>query len=1473
MTKQTSPVRPRFWRRALIYGAVAIPCLVAVIALAGFGLMRSDAGRRWIADSVESAVSTPGGLQLSIVGLEGHLPQEIRIAEIHISDTQGEWLRARALRLDWSPLDLLGGTLNIAGIEAEEIVVERVPEGGADDEAPDAPGLPKLPFEIVVGDLLVRDLTLGEAILGQRSHFQIAGQAAAQAAEGLVTKLDIARSDGAPGRIALEALFHPQDDRLRLNAQVEEPAGGTIARLSGLPDLPAIEARLTGDGPLSDWRGTLTLNLESALALESQIHLAQGDSLAFEIKGTAEILNPETNLPDGIPPALAAGPAAFSARGQLDEAQRLTIEAASIENPAARVALNGNVALDRLNLDASAQIELRDPTLAQTWVPDLRAEDLVLTLQAKGPALRPKLDATLRANATSMPEMQARAIEVQAQFAPDRDLDKGAPEGAIEAHGTLSDLAMTGLHDLTPLLGPTVTFSLAGRLSEEAQRFDAETLRVETAVVRLGGSGGVDLATGSLEAAAELALADLAPLAPLIGLDVKGAADMQAWIASDDLGASGTATLSGGLSGIAAPEPVLQALLGGESTLAANIALTPDGVLRATNIAIDGTNARLSGNVETAMDFAKLKADYRLALPRLSVLAKPLALDLAGAATVTGRAEGAPGNPDLRGDLKLAKARVEGFALPDAAVQVSAADLTGAPRGTLNLKATTDYGAIKGSTNYIFAQPDLKLTQLKAESGPATVSGALTIPTDGRPFEGALQVASQDLAPQLALAGLQGSGAAKADVRLSGVDGKQAAKIVADLTDPAFAPEGGQPIRAKSLRLDADLRDLLGTPQIRAKVDAAQVALDEVKLATLGLDAAGTASDLNLRLKARGDWRGDLALETAGRLQQGEDSLSLEIATLSGTLLARDIALKAPFSFAQKGAALDLSPLDLRFGEATVSAQAKLSGERVSAALNIEALPLASLDPVLSSGDIDGTIFADLKLEGPRANPSGTGTLEVRDIDTAAIADAPKLALNLTGDWRDRRLSATGTLSGLPGRDARIEAALPLALDPAALTPSLDPAAPISGALDWQGDLATIWPLIPIDGHRAAGIADVKMTLAGSLAKPALRGTVSLNGAEYENLETGTFLHSLSAKLSFDEREARIANLSASDGLKGRLNAEGKVALDPARGYPFAASARLTEFLAVRRDEIRATTNGKVSVRGTLDDIAVKGDFETRQVEIRIPETLPPEVASLNVVEVDGSGKGDAFETREKADTPATRIGLDIVIDMPRRVFVRGRGLDSEWAGDLRVTGDATEPRIVGEVRLVRGQLSLLTKTFRLTGGTIQFPPSLDAAPQLDITASHKSGDVTAIAKISGPATNPTLALSSTPELPQDEIVSRVLFGKDRGQLSPIEAAQLAAAVAELAGKGGPGMLDFARNLMGVDVLRVDGPADGGSGGPSVEAGKYATEGVYVGVKKGVTDQSGAVAVEIEVTPNISVESETGVTGESDIGVKFKWNY
>ncbi len=144
-----------------------------------------------------------------------------------------------------------------------------------------------------------------------------------------------------------------------------------------------------------------------------------------------------------------------------------------------------------------------------------------------------------------------------------------------------------------------------------------------------------------------------------------------------------------------------------------------------------------------------------------------------------------------------------------------------------------------------------------------------------------------------------------------------------------------------------------------------------------------------------------------------------------------------------------------------------------------------------------------------------------------------------------------------------------------------------------------------------------------------------------------------------------------------------------------------------------------------------------------------------------------------------------------------------------------------------------------------------------------------------GQATNPTIEISSVPELPEDELMSRILFGKETAQLSTAEAVQLAAAIAELSAENGgsAGVLDFARGVLGVDVLRVETIGTGDARQPALSAGKYVTDEVFVGVKQGVEAESGSVGVEIEVTPNISIESDVGQTGESNVGIKFKWDY
>ena len=354
-----------------------------------------------------------------------------------------------------------------------------------------------------------------------------------------------------------------------------------------------------------------------------------------------------------------------------------------------------------------------------------------------------------------------------------------------------------------------------------------------------------------------------------------------------------------------------------------------------------------------------------------------------------------------------------------------------------------------------------------------------------------------------------------------------------------------------------------------------------------------------------------------------------------------------------------------------------------------------------------------------------------------------------------------------------------------------------------------------------------------------------------------------------------LTRLEATDGGNGRVTARGSLDLDPGRDFPFQLDAKLKKLTVLRRDEVTASTDGDLTLNGSLAGARLAGRLRTRDIEVRVIDRLPPDVVDLDVVEVD-SRNGEILVPAAAAPTDrAFDLALDLAVAIPRRAYLRGRGLDSEWAGRFDVAGTAEAPEIAGELTLVRGQLSFLGKTFKLESGRVAFqdPETLD--PRLDIKAVNKTSDLTVTVQVSGPATNPELTLSSNPSLPDDEIVSRLLFGRSSTQLSSLEAVQLGAAVAELSGAdgGGRGFFDLTRDTLGIDVLRIESTGSGETESPALSAGKRVTDEVYLGVKQGTDPTSTEVGVEVEVTPNIFLESGVGQTGESNVGVKFKWDY
>ncbi len=222
---------------------------------------------------------------------------------------------------------------------------------------------------------------------------------------------------------------------------------------------------------------------------------------------------------------------------------------------------------------------------------------------------------------------------------------------------------------------------------------------------------------------------------------------------------------------------------------------------------------------------------------------------------------------------------------------------------------------------------------------------------------------------------------------------------------------------------------------------------------------------------------------------------------------------------------------------------------------------------------------------------------------------------------------------------------------------------------------------------------------------------------------------------------------------------------------------------------------------------------------------------------------------------------------------VRGLGIDSIWTTNLDVGGTADAPRFTGRADLVRGDYDFAGRNFRLDRGIIRFRGESPPDPLLDIRAEANVQGLTRRSSSAAPASSPEISFASVPQLPQDELLSRILFGTSITNLSAPEALQLASAVAALqSGSGGLDPINSVRRAVGLDRLRIL-PADIATGQKTaVAAGKYVTRKLFVEV---ITDGQGysATRAEYQVTRWLSLLSSISTIGRTSANVRVSKDY
>jgi translocation and assembly module TamB len=434
---------------------------------------------------------------------------------------------------------------------------------------------------------------------------------------------------------------------------------------------------------------------------------------------------------------------------------------------------------------------------------------------------------------------------------------------------------------------------------------------------------------------------------------------------------------------------------------------------------------------------------------------------------------------------------------------------------------------------------------------------------------------------------------------------------------------------------------------------------------------------------------------------------------------------------------------------------------------------------------------------------------------------------------------------------------------------------PLGGGIRYNGPADTLFSFAGLSNQQLSGPIGVAADFSCRLSNPCINGVVRANSLTYENQVYGTRLTNMALSGRFTGDRFEIEKLTATAGA-GTLSAAGFVSLAADQGYPMDVSATLANARLARSEALSATATGQIRLTKTAGETALlQGQIvlpETRYEIIRQGAAQVPELTGVRFK----APRRQTFTSDEpQKPTPGlfSSIRLDLTLTAPEQLYVSGMGLESEWSANFRMTGTSAAPVVSGEVELVRGTLGFANRNFELTNGLVTFTGGRTLDPIVAISASEDIEDVTVNVNVAGRAFNPQITFSSTPGLPQDEILSRILFGSSVTNISAIQAVQLAASLNSLRGSGGGlNPMGKLRSATGISRLRILSPDEASGRGTALAAGQYITDDIYVEL---VTDARGFTATQLEVslTPWLSLLSQAGGSGVTNFNLRVRKNY
>jgi translocation and assembly module TamB len=853
-----------------------------------------------------------------------------------------------------------------------------------------------------------------------------------------------------------------------------------------------------------------------------------------------------------------------------------------------------------------------------------------------------------------------------------------------------------------------------------------------------------------------------------------------------------------------------------------------DGALSIDNMKFSGRAVTLSANGKLSSQ--SISGRWDAALTDLTAISPILAGSLKAAGSVGGPPTNLGGEANLTSTLS-----VRGSQNGTLTAALKVRGLPSAPSGTL-----TAGGSLDGAPLQVNAAMERSAERVvhvvihTANYKSAHLNGDITLATDKAQVHGQLALAIAQLQDLQHLVGFDIAGS-----------------LVGNL---ALSPDGQRTRAHMQIEVkDGVVGGLAGSAQVSGEGFTDSFAFKAgVQIPKLSGAAASLTASGNLNM----------------------DASEVSIAAASGNFKSQEIRLLEPARiYFANGLAVDLLKLGAQKAELDVQGQIAPTLELRASVRNVQpALVNVFLPNLLAAGVID----AHADLHGSAGAPLGEVTVNALGIQSAddAALGLPPANIRVTAGLRGHTADIDARLDAGSASQLTAIGQAPLAFD-----------GDIDMKINGKIDVGLMNAFLEARGQHASGELNIDAAVTGSVADPQIAGTLDLKGGKINDYGRGVSLTDIAAQIVGNEGALQIKSFTAS-AAPGTVSMSGSMGILQ-KGIPVDLHITAHNAQPIVSKLVTANLNADIAIKGTARErLDISGSVHLNRTLIGIPNGLP-----LNVAVLDVRRRGK--KTVVVPDKPLI-IGLDVSVKAPQEFLVQGRGLDAEMGGDLQIGGTTDSPFVTGGFDLQRGTFSLATGRLSFSAGRVSFNGAglknrID--PTLDFTAQAAVGDTTAIMHITGLADAPLFDFTSNPPRPQDEIMALLLFGAPTQQLTPLQLAQVGAALASVSGVGGNGSLNplvKIQKSLGLDRLAIgagtSATATGTDTGASIEAGRYISKRVYIEAKQSTTGSS-QVEADVDLTKHLKLQtrlgngtaSVQGTTPDNDpgssVGLRYVFEY